>query len=206
MSIENERRLSLMGMGDVIVRDDITSSSEEKRSNSKRKKQEQIEKLIKSADSRVKLVDRGKDEKISPVWKSFQFIYIDGVRQEYVLCLGCRKTMRHLTMHGTNGLRKHIKSCSRSIQSSNGVQSTITKHFPNQIDGGTNPSYIPKKFFGQMVNACAEFCALDGRAFESINGIGFQRMIQVVFDAGRACGSKQSPIDAKDLIPSSITV
>lgn len=177
----------------ILVENTISSSSEEKEPNSKRKAQHEIEKIIKSVDGRVKFIGKLKDGKSSPVWKLFQLIHIDGIRQDYVLCLSCKKVMRYVPINGTNGLKRHVKSCSKLMSSNDTSQSMITSHFTNRSNGSTKSSWIPKRFLTQMVNACAEYCALDGRAFESINGIGFQRMVKVVFDAGRACGSmKQS--------------
>jgi hypothetical protein len=58
------------------------------------------------------------------------------------------------------------------------------------------------KFF--VTEACAEFCALDGRAFDVMKGVGFQNLAQVLFNAGRNTG--RSSIEIKDILPHPTTV
>lgn len=178
-------------------------------SPSKRKKKtlSEIELLIRKKDQGVNFEERPKrNENSSPVWESFRTIHVNGIRQDFVRCIGCEKVVRYVSIHGTNGLKKHIQSCSKLFKSNDGTQTTITSHYLTRSDKHTDLSNIPKRFATQMVRACAEYCSVDGRAFESISGAGIKKVFQVAFDAGRACGAGKRSIDVQHLLPSSTTV
>ncbi|CAF4814197.1 unnamed protein product, partial [Rotaria socialis] len=64
---------------------------------------------------------------------------------------------------------------------------------------------VPKIIREKVKIACTEFTALDSRAFETVAGDGFLKMIQSIFDAGRYF-SPTSNVSVKDIIPSPITV
>ena len=54
------------------------------------------------------------------------------------------------------------------------------------------------------MQTCVEFCALDGRAFDLINGDGFRKLTKVLFDAG--VSMQKSSIEVDDLLPYPTTV
>ncbi|CAF4186645.1 unnamed protein product, partial [Rotaria sordida] len=60
---------------------------------------------------------------------------------------------------------------------------------------------IPQRIKSSITTACAEFAALDGRAFETMSGKGFLNLAQQLFDAGRVlgisyCGIALSHVDS----------
>ncbi|CAF4770606.1 unnamed protein product, partial [Rotaria sp. Silwood2] len=55
-----------------------------------------------------------------------------------------------------------------------------------------------------VTQACAEFSALDGRAFDTMTGYGFQNLAQVLFDAGRSFTN--SSIQIQDILPHPTTI
>ncbi|CAF1935922.1 unnamed protein product [Rotaria magnacalcarata] len=63
---------------------------------------------------------------------------------------------------------------------------------------------IPSKLKLRVTQACTEFCAVDGRAFDVITDDGFQNLAKVLFDAGRSL--YKSSIEIKELLPHSTTV
>ncbi|CAF1569115.1 unnamed protein product, partial [Adineta steineri] len=65
-------------------------------------------------------------------------------------------------------------------------------------------SPIPLKVKLSVTEACTEFCALDGRAFEVIKGDGFKNLAKALFDAGQA--SNKSSIEVTDFLPHPTTV
>ena len=192
---------------EIIIETGTPSSFSPKQREKNRRTLHEIEEMIRKGDSRIQLKRKSKhDEKSLNVWQSFYHIHMDGVRQDFVRCDGCGKIFRFISRYGTNGLKKHIRSCSKLVNEKDGVQLPITSHFTTQGGNQKDFSRIPNRFFTQMVKASAEYCALDGRAFESITGVGLQRVIQVAFDAGRVCAAMKRPINVKELLPSSITV
>ncbi|CAF1365939.1 unnamed protein product [Rotaria sordida] len=63
---------------------------------------------------------------------------------------------------------------------------------------------IPKRIRLSVAQACAEFSALDGRAFQAMKGNGFQNLAQVLFDAGRSYNN--SSIQVQDILPHPTTI
>ncbi|CAF1316310.1 unnamed protein product [Adineta ricciae] len=133
------------------------SLNTEKQNNTKQKRLA-IEAMIKQNDIRVTLVESTRrTNKISPVWEHFKYIHVDGVRQEFVQCADCKVIIGFNTMNGTNGLKKHIDSCPKIMNSKSGVQSNITSHFKSF---SKDSSCIPDPFIKLMTNTSAEQVAL----------------------------------------------
>ena len=63
---------------------------------------------------------------------------------------------------------------------------------------------IPSKLKLRVTQACTEFCAVDGRAFDVITDDGFQNLAKVLFDASHSL--YKSSIEIKELLPHSTTV
>ncbi len=49
-------------------------------------------------------------------------------------------------------------------------------------------SPIPKRTKSVITKACTEFCALDGRAFDVMKGIGFQNLSIALLETGVGVG------------------
>ncbi|CAF1490089.1 unnamed protein product [Rotaria sordida] len=67
-----------------------------------------------------------------------------------------------------------------------------------------NQFYDRRQTLDDLTQACAEFSALDGRAFQAMKGNGFQNLAQVLFDAGRSYNN--SSIQVQDILPHPTTV
>ena len=55
----------------------------------------------------------------------------------------------------------------------------------------------------RITEACVEYCAVDGRSFESIAGIGFRNLAKQLVSAGAALGTS---VNISELLPHPSTV
>ncbi|CAF1551287.1 unnamed protein product [Adineta ricciae] len=137
------------------------------------------------------------------MWDHFTTVVVNDIEQEFVCCDNCRELLVYRTSDGTKSMLKHHRSCNGQTTlsqkcSNNPVK--LTEYFTPSSN-----SNIPKRITEKVKMACTEFVAIDCRPFELVNGEGFLKMVQSIFDAGRYF-SLTSNINIKDLVPSSITV
>lgn len=192
---------------DAIEDSAVSLAAPQRKSATKKRNRSEIEKLILHGDRRVTFVRKSNTDGKSPaVWKCFYHIHVDSIRQGFFRCDNFRRLIRFIIIHGTNGLKKHIQSCSKLTGRHTETQSRITTHCAAQSGDRKGSSRVSSRFTTQLVETSAEYCALDGRPFESIAGVGFQRLVPVVFDAGRSCGTSRGSIDVRELLPSPTTV
>ncbi|CAF4868231.1 unnamed protein product, partial [Rotaria sp. Silwood2] len=64
---------------------------------------------------------------------------------------------------------------------------------------------IPKSIKRAITTSCAEFVAEDSRSFKLLQGPGFIRLAQQLFDSGQRLSSS-IPIDIENLLPAPTTV
>ncbi|CAF1488339.1 unnamed protein product [Rotaria sordida] len=97
-------------------------------------------------------------------------------------------------------MRTQPNSCQKPIINTDSCnQKTVTEFYSS-----SKQKIIPQRIKSSITTACAEFAALDGRAFETMSGKGFLNLAQQLFDAGRVLGNS-STIKIEDLIPHSTT-
>ncbi|CAF1448781.1 unnamed protein product [Rotaria sordida] len=159
----------------------------------------ELEKLIKDNDPSIKFVEKKKTSKSSEYWGYFHIIFFNNDRQEYVSCNKCKKLLFHKSSNGTNNLRTHANSCPNINKTTSLCQKTVHDFYSS-----LKQSPIPKKIKLSITEACTEFCALDGRAFDVMKGNGFKKLVKTVFDAGRL--TNKSSIDVTDLLPHPTTI
>ena len=159
----------------------------------------ELEKLIKDADPSIKFVQNKKTSKSSKCWNYFHHIVVNDDRQQFVSCNNCKGLFLYSSLNGTSGLRTHISSCQKQEKSSFTHQRTVHDYYTT-----LKPSSIPTKLKFSVGEACAEFCALDCRAFDVLKGEGFKNLVRVIFEAGRS--TIKSSIDISDLLPHPTTV
>ena len=107
----------------------------------------------------------------SKVWSDFHFVYVDGVRQNFVQCQVCQTIMKHTTGHdgsGTSGMRHHLASHERkaaaeaaSGSSQRSLKSMLAKAVP---EGQVNAT---KR---KLADAIALACARDMRPLSMCEG------------------------------------
>ncbi len=145
-------------------------------------------------------MQKKKTTQSSQLWEHFHQVFVDDVQQQFVSCNNCKILLAYQSMNGTNNLKSHLKSCAKEQLKEDDLHQTNVHSFYSS----TKKVKIPNKVKLTVLEACVEFSALDGRAFETINGTGFQKLAQVLLDAGRLCNN--SSISAKDVLPHATTV
>ncbi|CAF3389170.1 unnamed protein product [Rotaria socialis] len=110
-------------------------------------------------------------------------------------------SVAHVT--GTGGMQKHIESCGKiSKNRIEQKEAKITQYF-NSSENKSKDLSIKQK--NKITNALAEFVVLDGRSFETLNGLGFINLIECVLTTGRTL-LESSNMNANDLIADSRTI
>ncbi|CAF3751948.1 unnamed protein product, partial [Rotaria magnacalcarata] len=110
---------------------------------------------------------------------------------------------------GTASLAKHKRPCQTTDHASD-TDNTSVKHLVKQTQvaeyySSKKSHSVPKTIREKVKIACTEFTALDSRAFETVTGVEFLKMVLSIFDAGR-CFSPTSNVSVKEIIPSPITI
>jgi hypothetical protein len=169
-------------------------------SKSKFLTRKELEKLIDERHESVKLVQKKKTVHSSQLWEHFHQVLVNNEQQQFVSCNDCKMLLAFQSMNGTNNLKSHLKSCTKPKLKIDDLNQTTVHDFYSS----EKKIKIPGKVKSAVLEAAAEFSALDGRAFETISGAGFQNLAQVLFDAGRLCNN--SSIQIKDILPHPTTV
>ncbi|CAF3483352.1 unnamed protein product [Rotaria sp. Silwood2] len=130
-------------------------------------------------------------------------MYVNDVKQEYVMCNKCRILLIYKHSSGTHSLSKHIRFCQNTTNTTkvSEVQANIKQYY-----GPTkNDSYIPNRVKQEIRAACTEFVILDSRSFQTIGGKGFKNLAQKIFNAGRYLPVTRE-INIENLLPTPTTV
>ncbi|CAF4484675.1 unnamed protein product, partial [Rotaria sp. Silwood2] len=141
----------------------------------------EIEQLINKQNSSLRIVKPIVTPKSSAVWNSFSCIYVNDIKQEYVICNQCEDLLIYKPSSGTNSLSKHIRSYQNVKTTVSHDQTNINQFYASS----KNEPAIPDRIKQEIKVACVEFVALDCRSFKTILGIGFKNLAQKIFDAGK---------------------
>jgi hypothetical protein len=160
----------------------------------------ELEKLIYENDELLQFISKKKTLKSSEMWEHFQLIFINSEQQQFVSCNECKTILALTSANGTNNLKTHLSCCTKIKTKSN----DLNKKTVHAFYSSSKHRDIPKKIKLSITQACTEYAALDGRAFESMQGEGFQNLAQVLFDSGRLL--HKSHIQVEDLLPHPTTV
>lgn len=160
----------------------------------------QIEKLIEDGDESVKFVQKKTTSKSSEWWHHYHHIFVNNDQQQFVSCNTCKALLFVTSTSGTNTLKSHFNSCTQQKDKSpGGHQQTVRDFYAS-----SKQKPIPTKLKLRVTEACVEFCAIDGRAFDVITNDGFQNLANALYNAGRSM--YKSSILIKELLPTSRTV
>jgi hypothetical protein len=99
----------------------------------------EIEKLIDQQNSRLKIVRPTVTPKSSPVWKSFSLIYVNDIKQEYVICNECKDFLIYKPSSVTNSLSKHICYCRNIERTGSNTQTNINQFYTSSKNEPTVP-------------------------------------------------------------------
>ena len=170
--------------------------------NSKQLSRPELEDLIRKRDSSVTYVERKKLPSSSHLWEHFHQVFVHEVQQNFVSCNVCKSLLSYTSANGTKVMKTHLIACQKSIlQTDVNHQKSIKEFYspPATIK-------VPKHIKSSITTACAEFAAMDNRAFETISGEGFYSLAKQLVNAGRFLGNNSSSVDVQQLLPHSTTV
>ena len=136
-------------------------------------------------------------DRASSFWPQFNLICVNNIVQNFVICNKCRAIIAYRTATGTGGLKKHSTSCQKT--SSKPSQSAITTYY------GKKPAIVPEKLKKQVADACVDFILLDSRPFKVVTGVGFRRLLDIVYNAGKY-SANLGLLDFSDVLPHPTTV
>jgi hypothetical protein len=160
----------------------------------------ELEKLIREKHESIRFVQKKKTTNSSQMWEHFHQIFVNNEQQQFASCNECKNLLAFTSANGTNNLKCHLKACTKTeIISDDLNQTTVHEFFSS-----SKKIKIPERLKSSVAQACAEFSALDGRAFETMKGEGFQNLAQILFDTGRSYAT--SSIQIKDITPHPTTV
>ncbi|CAF1658709.1 unnamed protein product, partial [Rotaria magnacalcarata] len=104
-------------------------------------------------------------------WTNYSQIYHENNPQDYIMCLQCKSVLRWAKDHGTRVMTHHNCSKPKPVSTTPSPQRTISSYC-EQPSLSKECSSIQKR----ITETCVEYCAVDGRPFESVAGSGFQKL------------------------------
>ena len=128
-------------------------------------------------------------------WKNFTCIIDENKCSiPFVQCVRCKSLLAYDSRkNGTSTLKAHSNSCK--------IPASGTHHsIDRMLAKSSNVSADTKRL---VADACARFCAYDMRAFEIVNGRGFQHLCQTLLSVGHEAKER---MDASLLLPNPTTV
>lgn len=134
----------------------------------------------------------------SKCWTNYSQVHHQNVALDYVICLECKAVLKWTSENGTRVMNHHKCIKSKSLSSTPTRQRTISSYC-QQPSLSKECSSIKKR----ILDACVEYCALDGRSFESVAGTGFINLAKQLVCAGAILGTS---IGADELLPHPTTV
>jgi hypothetical protein len=162
-----------------------------------------LKQLISAKDISVTFSKQNEKDHTSKVWSHFSTIFVNNIKQNYVLCESCALLIAYKHATGTGGMQKHIASCFQTSSSTDQLNGKkITSYF-NSTKNKQN--HVPHELKNKITNALTEFIIIDSRPFETVNGIGSINLMDVILSTGRTL-LDSSAISASDLLADPRTV
>ncbi|CAF4776542.1 unnamed protein product, partial [Rotaria sp. Silwood2] len=142
--------------------------------------------------------------KISKHWNNFSQIYVSNVKQDFIVCDDCKTILIYKPSTGFRCMINHLRSCPSKLKHDNSSdeQQKINNYFNKNSNDNKQ---IPKSIKRAITTSYAEFVAEDSRSFKLLQGLGFIRLAQQLFDSGQRLPSS-IPIDIENLLPAPTTV
>ena len=78
------------------------------------------------------------NDRTSEIWSYFSTIFVNNIKQDYILCQSCMLLIAYKHSTGTGGMRRRVVSCKKKPSSINDLNETkITSYF-NSTKNRTN--------------------------------------------------------------------
>jgi hypothetical protein len=162
-----------------------------------------LKQLISAKDISVTYSKQNEKDHTSKVWSHFNTIFVNNIKQDYVLCESCQFLIAYKHITGTGGMQKHITSC---LQKSSSLDQLNEKKITSYFNSTKNKqNHVSRELKNKMTSALTEFIILDSRPFEIVNGAGFINLMDVVLSTGRSL-LDSTIVSASDLLADARTV
>jgi hypothetical protein len=93
---------------------------------------ENLKQLISAKDASVTFSKQNEKDHTSKVWSHFSTIFVNNIKQDYVLCESCMLLIAYKHATGTGGMQKHIGSCSQKSSSMDELNKKKLRHTSTQ--------------------------------------------------------------------------
>ncbi len=162
--------------------------------------------LIRLIQEKHKSISYGKPKettKMSKCWNHFNQIYVDNVKQDFIICYGCKSILVYKSVTGSGCMLSHVQSCQAKEQNSDlsNHQQKIN-HYYSSSSNQKKP--VPKRVKDAITSTCVDFVIQDSRPFLLLEGNGFISLAKQLFNTSQHLSSANVQIE--DLLPSSTTM
>ena len=161
--------------------------------------------LMRLIEEKHKSISYGKPKetmKMSKCWDHFSQIYVDNVKQDFVICDDCKSILVYKSITGSGCMLNHLQSC--KVKEQNSGSSNHQQKINHYYNSSPNGKRVPKRVKDAVTSACINFVIQDGRPFHLVEGNGFISLAKQLFNSGQHLPSAN--IQIEDLLPSSTTV
>jgi len=123
----------------------------------------EVQSLVASNDASISFVKPTNAR--SECWTNFSQICHRNISQDYIICLQCKTILKWTSTNRTRVMTHHNYLKNKLISTTPSRQRTISSY--------CQQSSLSKEytlFQKRITEACVEYCAVDGRPFESVAG------------------------------------
>ena len=156
----------------------------------------EIQELVSSDDPSIAFMKP--ENTRSECWKNFSQIFHTKVAQDFVICLECKTILKWTSANGTRVMTHHNCLKNKNTPTHSPRQRTISSYCQSTSLSSEYPIFQKR-----ITDACVEFCAIDGRPFESVAGAGFLNLAKQLVSVGACLGTS---VCAAKLLPHPSTV
>ncbi|CAF1527281.1 unnamed protein product [Adineta ricciae] len=156
----------------------------------------ELQRLVSSDDPLISF--KKPSNKRSDCWTNFSQVYHSNNAQDYIVCLVCKSILKWTKDQGTRVMTHHNCVKVKSPSTTPTRQRTISSYC-------THPSLSKEcpLIRKRITEVCVEYCALDGRSFESVAGTGFKALAKQLVNAGATLGTS---VNVTELLPDPSTI
>ncbi len=133
----------------------------------------------------------------SQCWSNYTQVYHGNIPQDFIICLQCKTVLKWTSENGTRVMNHH--NCIKKPRPETPNRQRTISSYCQQSSSSTECPLIKKR----ITEACVEYCAVDGRSFESVTGAGFINLAKQLISSGATLGTS---VSANELLPHPSTV
>jgi GH24 family phage-related lysozyme (muramidase) len=162
-----------------------------------------LQQLILRKHPSITLLKPKEGTRTSKYWSQFTQIYLNNVRQDFIVCDICQSLLVYKSTTGSGCMLAHSRSCSK--KETNRDPPTKQQQIDQFYASSSKNKCVPARIKDTITDACVKFVVQDGRPFHLVEGSGFLQLAKELFNAGRLMATSTS-ISVEDLIPNPTTV